>query len=106
VATIGCRRSSETGEVGEVKLKLPSGLLLEIIVMIEFVVPDPVDRGVVGCRVVGYQQAHPCLLHARVLEIDDENSSDLSVRLGNVLASLALYMLAGLALRDLTNQRW
>jgi hypothetical protein len=73
--------------------------LIELIVMIEFVVLDPVDRGVVG-----YQQAHPCLLHTRVLGIDDEDSADLSVRLGNVLASLALYMLAGLALRDLTNQ--
>jgi hypothetical protein len=73
--------------------------LIELIVMIEFVVLDLVDRGVVG-----YQQAHPCLLHTGVLGIDDENSADLSVRLGNVLASLALYMLAGLALRDLTNQ--
>jgi hypothetical protein len=68
--------------------------LLEIIVVVEFVMLNPAVRS---------QQAHPCLLHAGVLKVKDENSSDLAVRGFNVLARLPLHMFARLALRDLAD---
>jgi hypothetical protein len=68
---------------------LPDGLLIEIIVMVEFVMLSPAVR----C-----EQAYPGLLHAGVLKVKDEDGLDLAVRRIDVLERLPLHMLAGFAL--------
>jgi len=76
------------------------GLLVEVVVVEELGMLNPA-----GGRIVCHEETDPGLFHALVLEIKDDDGSDLAVRQLDVLAGLLLHVLPGLALRDLAHQR-